>query len=368
MPAHGWAKARSYLRDLRSKKDNPGAFLSREMGSDADFDQLDYVELVRRLLRTKFPQIFAESAVSGDGSDWSLRELSLLGDISFAVPVTVFDNGAHVNPAVHSEPFGGTLIYTCGALLQPDRKSADWKELVAADLTIDQQAFFKIYERRLVPCFQYANDQAGKIGRRALITIPGLGCGQFAGRFQGRLGVMLGSALQQILETHGANWPHIHVVYYDAFREGEKRREVIKGTAINYIVQPLAKSKLEGRSQLSRPQDYEGSVGGESDDFSSCDLFSFVAWDHVSWPGNDFWGGSRATDDGVKAAATDSMYKLSGVEGRYDGRLRQYMPPDPYKTWEAVLKAKSIRLEVSSLKDADYNPDGSLEGSIEAKQ
>jgi len=40
-------------------------------------------------------------------------------------------------------------------------------------------------------------------------------------------------------------------------------------------------------------------------------------WDHVSWPGNDFYGGSRSTDDGVKAAATDSMAALTGVEGRY---------------------------------------------------
>src|SRR5262249_44771579 len=42
-----------------------------------------------------------------------------------------------------------------------------------------------------------------------------------------------------------------------------------------------------------------------------------VAWDHVSWPGNDFLGGSRATDDGVKAAASNSMSALAGVEGKY---------------------------------------------------
>ena len=37
------------------------------------------------------------------------------------------------------------------------------------------------------------------------------------------------------------------------------------------------------------------------------DLFSVVAWDHVSWPGNDFYAGQRKTDDGVKAAATTAM-------------------------------------------------------------
>ena len=57
---------------------------------------------------------------------------------------------------------------------------------------------------------------------------------------------------------------------------------------------------------------------GRGDDFSGCILFSIVAWDHVSWPGNDYFGGSRSTDDGVKAAATDSMAVLTGIEGHYD--------------------------------------------------
>ena len=46
-----------------------------------------------------------------------------------------------------------------------------------------------------------------------------------------------------------------------------------------------------------------------------CELYSMVAWDHVSRPGNDFFGGARATDDGVKAAATDSMRTLTGIAG-----------------------------------------------------
>ncbi len=47
------------------------------------------------LVGTKRPQIFAESDVSGDGSDWTRAELSILGDISVAMPVTVFDNGLY---------------------------------------------------------------------------------------------------------------------------------------------------------------------------------------------------------------------------------------------------------------------------------
>ena len=79
----------------------------------------------------------------------------------------------------------------------------------------------------------------------------------------------------------------------------------------------------------------------KGDDFSGCTLYSIVAWDHVSWPGNDFYAGSRATDDGVKAAATSSMSVLTGVEGRYDSTRGKYLPPQPYSTWGAVVDERT---------------------------
>jgi hypothetical protein len=82
---------------------------------------------------------------------------------------------------------------------------------------------------------------------------------------------------------------------------------------ISLMVRPLLQGNL-AKSQLCPPQAY-AEVG---DDFTGCLLFSMVAWDHVSWPGNDFFAGSRCTDDGVKAAATNSMAVLTGIEGRYD--------------------------------------------------
>jgi len=73
-----------------------------------------------------------------------------------------------------------------------------------------------------------------------------------------------------------------------------------------------------------------------------------VAWDHVSWPGNDFFIGSRATDDGVKAAATSSMAVLTGVAGEYDPMQAKYQPPPPYRNWEAVvedgMRTRQLRL------------------------
>jgi hypothetical protein len=83
-----------------------------------DLKTLTGATFLDALINTKVPQIFAESAVAGDGTDWNLIELGILGDISIAVPVTVFDNGNHSAPVPHALPFPGTLVFTPGALLR----------------------------------------------------------------------------------------------------------------------------------------------------------------------------------------------------------------------------------------------------------
>jgi hypothetical protein len=73
-----------------------------------------------------------------------------------------------------------------------------------------------------------------------------------------------------------------------------------------------------------------------------------VAWDHVSWPGNNYYLSARITDDGVKAAATDSMYGMTGIQGSYDPISNQYCPPAEFKDWNAVVLQKGIQLSVQN--------------------
>lgn len=95
------------------------------------------------------------------------------------------------------------------------------------------------------------------------------------------------------------------------------------------------------KSQLCHPTNYEE----PGDDFRRCTLFSIVTWDHVSWPGNDFFAGSRCTDDGVKASATDSMAVLTGIiMGHYDPRRGAYLPSPPYRTWGEVVEKNRLKL------------------------
>jgi hypothetical protein len=140
--------------------------------------------------------------------------------------------------------------------------------------------------------------------------------------------------LQRLLLQYGASLTNLKAVYFDPYRDGENVRTEIHG--ISLLVRPLQSPGNAEKSQLCRPADYAEA----DDDFADCSLYSVVAWDHVSWPGNDFFAGDRVTDDGVKAAATSSMTALLGVDGRYDPVEAKFLPPRGYLTWAAVVEAR----------------------------
>ncbi|BDS12453.1 hypothetical protein AsAng_0031760 [Aureispira anguillae] len=230
------------------------------------------------------------------------------------------------------------MLFTPGALLRNDRHypPADWEAVVRAG-KINYKQFYQLYERRLLPLLIYANKQAEQLKKQALITIPGLGCGMFAGIFQGELGAVLEQVLIDLLKKYATYFPLIKAIYYDPYKECSNKRLDINGVSL--LVRPLLQGN-QGKAQLSKPVLLEE----EGDDFSNCMLFSVVAWDHVSWPGNDFYINSRATDDGVKAAATDSMWKMTGIKGLYNKKIYAYEPPSSYSNWDAVVAQHDLKI------------------------
>ncbi|GJM41292.1 MAG: hypothetical protein DHS20C20_15740 [Ardenticatenaceae bacterium] len=334
-------RVQTYLNQLRAGHE-PGHFLKLRLNK-ANLAQLPVEQFLAPLIQTKKPQIFAESAVAGDGSDWNLTELGLLGDISMAAPVTFFDNGRHQNPDVHKTPFTGWLLFVAGALLRNGRSHtpADWNQIVTSNGQIDEAAYFRLYERRLLPGFLFINEQMQRLGKEAFITVPGLGCGMFAGPFQGQLGAMLQGTLQTFLTKYAASFSHIKAVYYDPYRECQNERIDLDG--LSFLVRPLTHGN-ESKPQLCHPTTYEEA----DDDFSNCVLVSVVAWDHVSWPGNDFYVGSRTTDDGVKGAATDVTAVLTGIPGSYNAQTYQYEPPASYQNWNEVAAHNRLKLDFTT--------------------
>jgi len=86
VPDETITRAGEYMEALRTGRTRPGALLQERL-EGAGLAEMRPLELLGRLFDTKRPRIFAESEVAGDGSDWNLIELSLLGDISVAAPM-----------------------------------------------------------------------------------------------------------------------------------------------------------------------------------------------------------------------------------------------------------------------------------------
>ena len=340
MYPEAFKKAEAYRIGLASTPSAlAGLYLQREL-QGKDISSLSTETFIEHLVATKPPLIFAESSVYGDGKDWNQTELSILGDIGVATCVQVYDDGKHSNPEVHKTPFPATLLFISGALLRNGTGNvpADWDE-VTRDGQIEQIAYQALYERRLLPLLIYANNNAKAEGRKALVTIPGLGCGQFAGAFIGKMGAYLKEAMVALLQRHAVRLPCVKAVYYDPFNECQNER--IEFGALSLLVRPLMQGN-QAKPQLCEPTRYEE----DGDDYSDCLLFSVVAWDHVSWPGNDFYGGARATDDGVKAAATSSMAAMTDIQGHYNPARNTYDPPAKYRNWEAVVRQNDLRIIV----------------------
>lgn len=327
-----------YSERLRKEGISAAGALMADRLKNTEVAAIDQAQVLDHLVNTKKPRIFAESEVYGDGRDWTLEELSLLGGINIATPVTVFDDGTHLKPQIHALPFQATLLFVAGALLRNGRGvvPADWDQVVGGN-RIDVGQFSDLYEMRLYPALKYANDEAARNGKRAFVTIPGIGCGQFAGQFQGQLAIHLQTALIALLERHLSDLTNIAVLYFDPYNECSSDTKTIG--PISFRTRPLLNTQSP-KPQLLHPTEYQEG----DDDFSDCELFSVVAWDHVSWPGNDFYVGMRATDDGVKAAATSAMTVMTGCQGQYDKRSNCYVPDKGFRNWKEVVVKNGIKI------------------------
>jgi hypothetical protein len=362
IPRSTWDKATRYFDNLRAmsatgQATNAGRYFATRLeksGIDVQGapESAFHYAMMRELINTKKPQIYAEMQIKGrPEDDWSQEELHILGDIAIAVPVTIYDDGNHDahEAKVHSDPFQGTLLYVPGALLRNDNHgfvACDLPQVAVQDghgeWHIDPHALNKLYKRRLLPSLLYANAVCKAESKKGFITVPGLGCGQFAGPFKGRMGKLLQGAIEDILQNYKDKLPYIKAIYYDPYSEcKESTREY---DDITFMVRPLRKMPKDKRKcQLHPPQDYNE----DGLHFADCLFFSFVAWDHVSWPGNDFWIGERQTDDGVKAAATNSMGVMTGIQGYYDPSHREYLPPANYSGWIEVVDDLGLQMDVT---------------------
>ena len=300
------------------------------------------------LLNTKKPKAFAEDELDVNNNEWNAEEIDILEYVGFAVPVDIYDEGQHGDhPTIHTEPFKGNLLYIPGPVLVSNNRGLRSYDEIVKDGRLDQEAANKMFEERLLPLFIHANNQAASKGKRAVITIPGISCGFFGGEFgndgDGSMAVVLRNAIGEILKTHKDKLKNIGLVYFDPFKLGicGDSDENIDG--IKFRTRP-ALGGANRPAQLCHPSKYQK----EGEDFRDCELFSFVAADSISWPGNDMMVDSKATDEGVKTGATNALAVVTGVGGRYE-RHPNFGPSryksDSYGSYGQMIAHQRIKLE-----------------------
>lgn len=347
MPNYRWIVHKDFSKKLNAWKRK---LVSGELGFGKKVSQnlraqslrdLSLKDLFEALVNSREPTKYAESEVVGNGSDWTQDELSLMGDMTFACEVEVFDDGKHVSPEVYKKPFTGLLLFMSGALLRNDYGNPipDEIECVLYGELLPEN-FEVLIGRRLRPLLKYANRHAKERQTKTVVTIPGVGCGQFAGSvgITHDIAKYLDAAIVRILREEGESLNHIACVRFDPYLNLRDSERKIHG--IDYRVRPFLKSMFP-RPQLSEIRRLEEEKG----EFDKCILSSVVAWDPVSWPGNDFYSGNRSTDDGVKGAATSLMLETTGLKGAYNARLNGYYPEkDEESTWFSLIRKNNIKL------------------------
>ncbi|MFA5960211.1 MAG: hypothetical protein WC785_06815 [Tatlockia sp.] len=326
-------KAESYLKLLANRKARPGGRLQAVLkkANLTDFNALDAKQLLALLMNTRKPKIFAEIEPLLDGTDWNLQENAILGDMVFSTTGThAFNNGAHYGKQTdHQKPLATHFLFISSALLRNDngKQTSDMQEVLVEN-QVDEDAFYKLYERRLLPGLLIQNEQARKDNTLLVINIPGLGCGAFGGEYESQCRAALPRILKRLFETHSDKLDAVHTINYDPFEKLEKDEfttDTIPGTQIRLMARPY-QGLPEGAtgsvaSQLEFPKD--------GTDYTNCRLLKIVAWDHFSFPGNDLWvnnrqkGNGRQTDDGVSFASSDVVLALFNM-GQFGSKVSNF--------------------------------------------
>lgn len=372
------SKIKLYLKKIKEHKGGLseilGGRLLKEITNKAEgkrekiedyLKSLNEDDFLNLLLNTKKPKSFAEKATiytsteikteisdSKEESGWNIDEVGILENIAICVPVTIYDDGCHGGgQKVHKAPFEGELLYIPGPVFKgeaaPNLKS--YKEIVSNG-KFQEDKFVEIMKKRLMPVFLHANE-ASTAENPAFITIPGISCGFFGGEFGNsgskEIPKALNKAIKELLSENHSSLSNIACVHLDTYASGSLgENEDLAGKKfgnITYRTQELEKNSdgKNRRQQLDHPRNFD-------EKFSRCKLFSVIAADALSWPGNDMNIGSRATDEGVKTGATNAMSVMTGIQGEYKPKQNggEYELKDG-KTAEVFINEKGIRIETN---------------------
>lgn len=331
---------KEYLQAIKQDNKIIGINLQRYLRRHQEIDintlnveeQKDLDTLYQAILRSKEPIIFAEN-VTPEDKRFSAQESEILGYTACITEVNAYDNGAYpkstskIKIETYKETVKQFLIHVSAPILQ--KGYADYGKIVGENNAIVDENYYKQIKRILLPALVEQNAICADLGKKAIIAMPGLGCGCFAGDFNGALAPYLNKAIKRLLKEHGNELPNIYGIYLDTFNECEEEYEKING--IHYVVEPSGAQKSNTNGYIAPLATAEKRVEFFKKLDNKCTLeakdlicVSIIAGDKLSEPGTDAVAGSKCTNEGVVGGATDLMGIHAFVKGAYDSSTNIY--------------------------------------------
>lgn len=306
-------KAELYLNKLKSGGKTMGANLQRVLGLQGiEVQNLTVDKLIQALSATKKPRLFAESASPAIVSGWNPDEVAILDGIISAgtSPDKVVGNGSRGSARKWFEPNDEehvkeiTPVFISGALGHgPLFDNEDYRTALGLG---EEKNISENLRPKLEAALLHINATAPP-AEGAFVMMPGIGCGEFAGKFMDVMPTIFAQTLNKILNDHPERFSNIKAVCYDAYTKSENeaaklaltgsvrqnsKLHVVNGEERAVLhMKPLAISQLNSLPGLEK--------------LDNCKMYRGIAADLLAQRGND------VHDGGEKANATD--------EGSYHG-------------------------------------------------
>jgi hypothetical protein len=305
-------------------------------------------------MNSREPRVYAEFQKIGANEKWNEFEYDILSRLcSYVEGVDVYDNGRWGKKGVGdaryvTQPHSISLLCVPGAILKEN--SRDSETLVEED-GINEAKYKALYKEKLLTAFYQANESAKQKGKRAFITTPVIGDGAFAGSFRGKTAKYFYNTLAELLKEH-PEWNNIASIWIDGYLSNLCKDETIQSTLLrirntgnenqNKDHALFSGYPYSDLGQLSKASEYAESAEEEAQ-FSQCDRFKIFAWDHFSYEGNDWIGGTRTTDE-ANMASCNALSILFGEEGEYRQYAHEeeyaYLPKEFGTWWECFTQQK----------------------------
>jgi hypothetical protein len=306
--ADTFEQVKAYLSRVKLDINEAGLLLRKAL-KGVNLKTLTPEKFIQYIINTKKPKNFAEVILASPecrkASGYSDSDLEILACIGTVMPSYAHNNGGHYKTFKnYAIPLPCLMGYVSAPLFTQDKGSLD-DAMLSHHLVVDTTHYNREIEKRLLPILIEMNSQASAFGKKLKVTIPGLGCGLFAGPYgdQGNRSIYsdLNHALKELIKNHAAELTHIEGIYFDTYM-GVIEAESMDISGIKY--QCVASSRQSGeQTQLE--------LNAEERQNSEIMLGTIVAADLLSWAGNDMWANSRATDEGVKGGSTLTLVQIT---------------------------------------------------------